>query len=136
MPKPAPGSGFRTISHPKKRAILIAYAESGHVGNACANARITPRMHQYWLKEDLEYAAAFEEARAMAAQALEDEARRRAVICESDVLLIFLLKGAMPERYRDNVRHEHTGSVTYHEQALSDVSAKKEALRHANGHAT
>lgn len=30
----------------------------------------------------------------------------------SDTLLIFLLKGARPEEYRDNHKHEHTGSLT------------------------
>jgi hypothetical protein len=32
------------------------------------------------------------------------------------------------------VKVEHSGSVTVHEQLLTDVSSKKEALRHANGH--
>ena len=63
-----------------------------------------------------------------ACDALEAEARRRAVegvrkpiycqgeICGtvreySDTLLFFLLKGAMPEKYRDDYRAEHTGSA-------------------------
>lgn len=29
----------------------------------------------------------------------------------SDTLLIFLLKGARPEKYRENHKHEHTGAV-------------------------
>ena len=29
----------------------------------------------------------------------------------SDTLLMFLMKGAMPEKYRDNYRAEHTGSA-------------------------
>lgn len=36
-----------------------------------------------------------------AADVLEAEARRRATVGGSDVLLIFLLKGARPEKYRD-----------------------------------
>ena len=68
------------------------------------------------------------EAREEACDALEAEARRRAVegvrkpvyyrgeivgtVKEySDTLLIFLMKGAMPEKYRENVKIEHTGGA-------------------------
>jgi len=62
------------------------------------------------MKTDPHYAAAFEEAREMAAQHLEDEAVRRAM-GGSDTLLIFLLKAFKPEVYKE--RHEvyHTGAV-------------------------
>jgi hypothetical protein len=72
--------------------------------------------HYHWLK-DPEYKAQFEAAQVQAADMLEDEAIRRAfhgvekpitvagkreIIRESsDTLLIFLLKGARPQKYRD-----------------------------------
>jgi hypothetical protein len=69
---------------------------------------------------------AFEAAKEEACEQLEREALRRAVsgVEEpvyhngkvvgnirkySEVLLIFLMKGAMPGRYRDNATVEHTG---------------------------
>lgn len=75
---------------------------------------------------DPEFAAAWEDAIEEAVEALETEARRRAiegveqpivsggeiiatVQRYSDTLTIFLLKAHRPERYRDNVRLEHTG---------------------------
>jgi hypothetical protein len=74
--------------------------------------------HYDWLRKDREYRAQFEAATDQAAQALEDEAVRRAyegverpvyqmgkqvgVIREySDTLLIFLLKGLRPAKYRE-----------------------------------
>jgi hypothetical protein len=88
-------------------------------------AGIDKGTHYDWLRKDPEYKAQFEAAQVQAADILEDEAVRRAyvgvekpitvagkreVIREySDTLLIFLLKGARPNKYRDNVRQEVTG---------------------------
>lgn len=75
---------------------------------------------------DPEFAAAWDAAMEQAADHLEAEARRRAVDGWdepvfyqgeqaglvrkfSDTLLIFLLKGARPEKFRDRQQHEHTG---------------------------
>jgi hypothetical protein len=81
--------------------------------------------HYDWLKADPEYKAEFEKIQDQAVQSLEDEAVRRAyhgvekpvtvagkreVIREySDTLLIFLLKGARPNKYRDSYRAEVSG---------------------------
>lgn len=116
---------FDEIQHGKKRAFLAAFAETGNITRAAEAAEIDRTSHYVWLKDDAEYAAAFEDAREASVDALEAEARRRAVegVAEpvgwyqgkpggvvkrySDTLLIFLLKGAKPEVYKD--RHEHTG---------------------------
>ena len=80
-------------------------------------AKVGRRSHYDWIR-DAEYAAMFQEAKEQAADHLECEARRRAVegveepvyykgeVCGtirkySDLLLIFLLNGARPEKYRD-----------------------------------
>ena len=92
---------------------------------AAQRAGIDRGTHYDWLK-DPEYKAQFEAAQLQAADMLEDEAIRRAyhgvekpitvagkreIIREySDTLLIFLLKGARPQKYRDNVRQEVTGA--------------------------
>ena len=100
---------FNEFQHPK-RTFLAAYVRSGNISRASRAARVNLCMHYYWKKTDPRYAAAFEEAKEMAAQHLEDEAVRRA-LGGSDVLLIFLLKGFMPEKYKDRHVVEHQGAV-------------------------
>ena len=110
MARPGPSAGFEQITHPKKRAMLRAYARSMRVCASCEAATISPELHYYWLRTDPTYKAAFTEAREMAGERLEDEAVRRAMGTaerESDTLLIFLLKGAKPDIYKE--RYEHTG---------------------------
>ena len=110
----------------KKQAFLEAYAKIGNVTYAAKASRVHRTLHYRWLKEDLEYPALFAQAAETAIEVMEGEALRRAVtgidkpiyfqgkkidtIKEySDVLLIFLLKGARPERYRDRVEHAGPG---------------------------
>jgi hypothetical protein len=84
-------------------------------------AKVGRSSHYRWMEESPSYREAFEVARDDAADLLEAEARRRAVegvekptgwhqgkpggyVREySDLLLIFLLKGVRPEKYRDRV---------------------------------
>lgn len=115
----------KTITEKNKKAFLSAFAECGNVTEAAKLAGVDRTRHYDWLK-DPAYAERFADAEAQAIDGLEKEARRRAiegtdkpvfyrggecgVIREySDTLLIFLLKGARPEKYRDNSRIEHTG---------------------------
>ena len=116
------------MGHLKKRAFLAAFRETGNVRLACETAGVGRSSHYRWLGEDPDYRGAFELAEEDAADILEAEARRRAVegvekpvgwhkgepggyVREySDVLLIFLLKGLRPERYRE--RYEVKGSLT------------------------
>ena len=104
--------------HPKKRAFLAAYRETGNVRLACTAAQIGRSSHYRWLN-DADYAEEFEQAKKDAVDVLEAEARRRAVEGweepvgwykgqaggtvrrYSDTLLIFLLKGAAPQKYRE-----------------------------------
>jgi hypothetical protein len=111
------------IEHPKRRAFIAAYAECGTITRAAEIAGIERATHYKWLKEDPLYAKACEDAYEQAGERLEEEARRRAVEgvkknvyyqgqpCGvnteySDTLLIFLLKGAKPEKYQERVRNE------------------------------
>ena len=112
---------------PKKAAFLAAYAETAVIAYAAEAAKVNRRQHYRWLKDPV-YAEAFAEAREIAIESLEGEARRRAVqgVAEpvyykgevvgtiqkySDVLLMFLLKAAFPEKYREHHRHEHSGGI-------------------------
>lgn len=104
----------------KKGVMLAAYAETGNITTACQIAEIERSTHYRWMEADEEYALRFRQAEQTAIDALEAEARRRAVegVVEpvvsagkhvtdirrySDTLLIFLLKGARPGKYRDRV---------------------------------
>lgn len=110
----------------KKRAFLAAFAEVGTITHAAELAGIDRQAHYRWLKDDPDYPALFADADEKACEKLEQEARRRAIegVGEpvfykgepcgtvqkySDTLLIFLLKGAMPEKYRERYAAELTG---------------------------
>lgn len=117
---------FHGIAHPKKRAYLRALVEvGGNVTRACEVAEISRRTPYQWKEDDPEFRELLPVAEAMAADHLEAEAFRRAyegveepvgfykgepsayVQRYSDTLMIFLLKGAKPDKYAE--RHQHTG---------------------------
>lgn len=144
------------IQHPKKRAFLAAYAEMGVVTRSAKIAQINRCTHNAWLNEEGEsgdeYRAAFEDAKRDANDALESEARRRAIggvdkpfyyqgeLVEttkqySDVLLIFLMKAADPGRFRDNfhqqeIPDENDRPGIDHTQLLRDF---RQELQHNGG---
>lgn len=118
---------FPEISHPKKRAFLVAYSELGNRTQAAKAAGIDRRNHSNWMRDDEQYREAFEEAHEQACEALEREAHRRAVegIEEpvyykgvrvdtvkkySDQLLVVLLNANLPDKFgRYRAEHRHTG---------------------------
>lgn len=141
-------------AHPKKRAMLAALALTGNVTAACQKAKVGRRTHYEWVADDEEYAAAVHEAMNEAGDRLEEEARRRAetgvvepvygrvgkdqdgkigtVRKYSDTLLIFLLKGAKPDKYRERAEVKHTGRLEHEHRGKVDLSvlsvAELEAL--------
>lgn len=102
-----------------KADFLESFAQTGNVSASCRAAGIHRSTVYQWQEIDDQFAAAFRQAEIEAVDALETEARRRAtgydttivdkdgaehtVTKYSDVLLIFLLKGARPEKYRDQL---------------------------------
>jgi hypothetical protein len=64
-----------------------------------------------WRNRDTEFAAAWDAAIESGTDKLEDVARKRAVN-QSDTLMIFLLKGRRPAKYRERHEFEHKGNVT------------------------
>lgn len=102
----------------KREKFLVAYRETGNVTLSAQAAGVARSTHYKRWTKGKAYRADFEDARSEAADVLEREARRRAVsgtkepvfyggeICGhirrySDTLLIFLLKAARPEKYRE-----------------------------------
>ena len=116
-----------SIDHAKKRAFLTAFCETGTVLDAAECAGVGRSSHYRWLQEDEAYKAALDAAEEIAAEILERIAWQRATSgikeevwyqgektgerkARSDLLLMFLLKGRKPDRYRDNWKGELTGA--------------------------
>lgn len=130
----------------KKKDFLDLLAQTGNVSQS-AEAVGTTRYTVYRArKADPEFAAAWDEAVEVAVIALEDEARRRAYegveepvfykgeVCGSiqrysDTLLIFLLKGHKPDKYRDKSHVELTGR----DGGPIQIDAKAELISRISG---
>jgi len=118
----------------KKIAFLAAFAQTGNIRRAAESSGCSRAAHYKWL-DGAEYAKAFAVAQEEAADRLEEEARRRAVeglrrykfhqglpVMDpetgtayieheySDVLLMFLLKGARPDKFAQRIKAEATTS--------------------------
>jgi hypothetical protein len=98
--------------------------------------------HYQWMKRDPQYAEQVPGVLEQAADLLEAEARRRAVegvtkpiiggrnrdevvttVKEySDTLLIFLLKGVRPQKYKELRQTEHSGRVELSARPFKDLS--------------
>jgi hypothetical protein len=113
------------IGQHKKEQFLRSLSETCSVSKTCEALQI-PRSTVYeWRSTDKAFAEAWVDALKVGADALEDEAVRRAMVGVdepvfyqgvqtghvrkySDVLLIFLLKGARPEKYKERVSTDTT----------------------------
>lgn len=123
---------YHNIRHLKKAAFLAAYRDTANIRRAAEAADIDRTTFYQWSETDEQFSLAFNQAKLDAKEALEEEARRRAVegvtrekgiyhmgqlvgtevITEySDTLLIFLLKGIAPEKYRENIAVTQTQIV-------------------------
>lgn len=113
------------IQHPGQVKFLMAYSATGMIKSAVQAAQIDRSTHYEWLK-DPEYKSAFEDAKTHVCDILEDAAFDRAVNgvsqpvfhqgleCGttqefSDGLMLRLLAGNMPNKYREKVSAELTG---------------------------
>jgi hypothetical protein len=128
-----PAEAGKRLNPAKQAAFLAAYSECGNIKLAGEISKTDRFNHYDWMKIDPTYPERFATAKEMAVETLEAEARRRAVegveepvygsmgqgagtgqvgtvTKYSDVLLIFLLKGAAPEKYRDRLDHRHSGA--------------------------
>ncbi len=104
----------------KKARFLTYFLELCIIGEAAKQAGVSRQTIYNWQKEDEQFKADFEDARQSIIEKLEKEAFRRACtgvskpvfqggelvghIQEySDTLLIFLLKGNAPQKYREHM---------------------------------
>lgn len=131
----------RTVEK-QRDAFLDALAQTANVSAACKAAKVPRRTAYDWKDADPEFRKAWDAALELGTDALEDEAVRRAhegtlkpvyqggkkvgTIREySDTLLIFMLKGRRPDRFKDRMAAEHTGKgggpiVHDHRHSMSD----------------
>lgn len=120
------------------RLVNAEREQLAHAKGKTKFARMDRSTHNLWLKnKNKKYATEFALAKEQANDLLEAEARRRAMIgverpvirkgaavmvpdksgnlvplmerMYSDTLLIFIMKGAMPDKYRERLSHEHSG---------------------------
>lgn len=106
LPHQLPSHVFRNIPHVQKRKFLLTYSQTGNLTQTCRRTDTHHSMHYYWLETDEAYAEAYDRAKQMAADYLESIAVERATREDSpsDTLLIFLLKGMLPHKYRESAQ--------------------------------
>ncbi len=123
-----PAMRGRTERTPKReRQFLDALAEGLSVTGAAARVKLGRSTVYEWRDTDSDFATAWDKAIEAGTDILEDEARRRAyerveepvhyqgervdtIRRYSDTLLIFMLKGRRPGKFRDNAAVEVTGT--------------------------
>lgn len=112
-----------------KEIFVRKLAEVGNVSEACRAAKISRNCAYEWREADGDFKKLWDEAVDVSVDALEQEARRRAVqgVLEpvyqggkkvgsirkySDRMLEILLKGHRPEKFRERVDLKHSGRLT------------------------
>lgn len=114
----------------EKRETFLALLSEGASVKAAAAAAQASRQSFYALKaKDEDFAKAWEDCLEDGTDELEDEAVRRAK-AGSDTLLIFLLKGRRPDKYKDRTDHKHSGEVGFR-----SVWANQATIGKAKAHA-
>ena len=128
------------ITDPKKRKFILALSILGNRSRAARAVGVSPMVPWMWRKQDDDghFSKAYDLAMKCAADLHEDELYRRAsegvlepvfqggrlvgsIRKYSDTLLIFMLKGSMPDKYGDKTKVEHSGSI--------DVASRLRAAR-------
>ncbi len=136
----------RTARTDKKRtAFLISLIETGgNVSRACEVAGLARQRVYEWRTVDEQFALAWDEAVETGTEELEQEARRRAysgvdepvfyqgeacgtIRKYSDTLLIFLLKGRKPDKYRERFTIDVNKLDADIERELALITARREA---------
>lgn len=120
----------RTRKRDWKPDFLAALEMDGRVLEACKIAKIGRSTAYEARQQDETFALAWADVEEATTERMEHEAIRRGVdgvhrdvfykgeVCGaerhySDTLLIFMLKARRPEVYRENVKVEHSGNVTF-----------------------
>ena len=116
--KKTPLTNRANFTAKRKSVFLESYRITGNMSLSSQESRVSRRTIYDWLASDVHFQDDFNEAREVATDALEEEARRRAVDGVetpfntkgetifirkfSDTLLIVLLKANRPSKFREN----------------------------------
>lgn len=128
MPREVVAKLCRGVANERQRSYIMHLAMLGNRSRAARASGISATMVWMWRKEEPGFQEAYDRALSIAAELHEDEMFRRAsegvlepvyqggelvggIRKYSDTLLIFALKGAMPEKYRENIKIEGTVDV-------------------------
>lgn len=118
----------RSITAKQVATFLSVLSETANVSEACRQAKIYRQWAYEQREKDAEFSRLWDEAVEISTDALEAEARRRALegvekpvfyqgqecgrIREfSDTLMVVLLKAHRPEKYKDRQDVNHSGGV-------------------------
>jgi hypothetical protein len=121
----------RTVRTPAIRAkFLELLGESGNVAATCAALELHRPVIYAWRHADADFAAAWDAALQLGGEALEDEARRRAM-SGSDILLMFLLRAIKPERYRERstIDVNSIRALNYRDMPVAELRKRLAELR-------
>lgn len=117
-----------TFTPEKQAQFLELYAKGLTVGQAARKVKISNVAIYKRVRNDAEFAKAYEEARESNTDELENIVHNLAVAGRDKVCCFFLLKARRPHIYRDNVTMQHTGGTEF-------VSAFVAAMARVNGNA-
>lgn len=134
----------------REKQFLAALGRGVSVGGAAFEAGLSRSTACEWRAADADFAERWAAALEVGTDALEDEARRRAMlgvetpvfyggkdvgkVCKfSDTLLMFMLRARRPETYRDRITTEHVGKgggpIETGHASLTDTERAQEVLR-------
>lgn len=105
-----------------QQLFIVALMKYGTRTKACKATGIDPRKVTAWEKNE-DFVAVYDAAMGAIADALEEEAIRRAME-GSDKLLEKLLKAFKPEKYADRKVNTHEGKVDIEIKSWSDLAQK------------
>lgn len=126
MPRTIAHTADKRSTKKKKQDFLERLEKTASITRACKLSKVPRRSVYTWIDNDPDFALAIEESKKIAIEALQDEAVRRAFegtvkpvyqggklvgkIREySDTLMALLLKGNMPDKYKERFAGEMSG---------------------------
>lgn len=135
----------------KKQKFLEHFATTGNASKTCRELGLSRNSVKFWQRKDRTFQAGYDAAQEEAVERMEEEARRRgvegtlepvyfagkavgAIRKYSDTMLIFLLKAAKPEKYRD-FYYDQGGHVPHatRDELLSSIHGKLARLAQRTG---
>lgn len=109
------------ISHPKKRAFLATFRQTGNIRASTDAAGVDRRTYYDWCEHDLVFAAAAQQAKEEYGDILETKLSQMAVNHDNVTALIVALK--MAGRFREVTRSELSGPDGTPIQISTDLDA-------------